>query len=272
MPARTFKAMATVKSSLSGRRVVLTRAEGSNEAWRAELQKRGAAVLELPLIEVELGAAAANAGDVLDTLGSYEWILFTSANGVKGFFKSFFEKYKDIRCLGPSRIGCVGKATAAELDRLHLQTDILPDEATGDALATALMEADNLENLKLLLVAGNLAGEGIAERLTREGQAIVDTFVVYETREADATGAADIAAFREGGADALVFASPSAVKSFVAQASALKTSAGARQPKVVVIGPTTASAAKQSGIPVAAEAAEASARGVADAVEKALGK
>lgn len=259
------------KLSLSGRRVVLTRADGTNETWRVELERRGATVLEMPLIAVDLGAdASATATDVLETLGTYEWIVFTSANGVRGFFKSFFEKYKDIRCLGPSHIACLGKATAAELDRLHIQTDILPDEAEADALATALIEADNLENLKILVVAGSLNGDTLSRRLTDEGKAIVDTFVVYETRDADVAGAADIGEFRNKGADVIVFASPSAVASFVAQAARIKPQAGATQPKVVAIGPTTAAAVKQVGIPLGAECITPSATGVADAVEKLL--
>lgn len=261
--------MANAKLPLTGRRVVLTRADGTNETWRVELERRGATVLEVPLIAVELGAdPASTATDVLETLGTYEWIVFTSANGVRGFFKTFFGKYKDIRCLGPSHIACIGKATAAELDRLHIQTDLLPEESEADALATALMEADNLENLKILVVAGNLAGDTISRRLTSEAQAIVDTFVTYETREADAEGSSDLESFREKGADALIFASPSAVKSFVAQVARLKPQSGAKQPKVVAIGATTASAVKQSGIPLGAEAEAPSARGVADAVEK----
>lgn len=260
--------MAKAKLPLSGRRVVLTRADGANDTWRAELEQRGAVVLELPLVDVELGAQATAAEDILQSLGTYEWIVFTSANGVRGFFKSFFEKYKDIRCLGPSRIACVGKSTAAELDRIHIQTDILPDEATGDALADALIAADNLENLKLLLITGNRNRDTLEQRLIRDGQAIVDTFVVYETKEADAENATDIEAFREQGADAVVFASPSAVQSFVAQLARLKPREGATQPKVVAGGPTTAAAVRQAGIPLAAEAASTSAAGIADAVEK----
>ena len=260
--------MAKAKTSLSGRRVVLTRAEGANDNWRAELEQRGATVLELPLVSVELGAHASAAEDILQSLGTYEWIVFTSPNGVRGFFKSFFEKYKDIRCLGPSRIACVGKATAAELDRVHIQTDILPDEATGDALAEALLAADNLENLKLLLVTGNRNRDTLEQRLITDGQAIVDTFTVYETKDADAASASDIESFREKGADAVVFASPSAVESFVSQLSRLKPREGATLPKVVAIGPVTAAAVKQAGIPLAAEAAAPSAAGIAEALEK----
>lgn len=260
--------MAKAKPTLAGRRVVLTRAEGTNDTWRAELEQRGATVLELPLIAVDFAAVHASAGEILESLGTYEWIVFTSANGVRGFFKSFFEKYKDIRCLGPSRIACVGKATAVELDRVHIQTDVLPEEATAESLADALIAADNLENLKVLLVTGNRNRDTLEQRLVKDGQAIVDTFTVYETKEADAGEATDIEEFREKGADALVFASPSAVESFVAQLSRLKPREGAKHPKVVAIGSTTASAVKQAGIPLGAESAAASATGIADAVEK----
>ncbi len=260
--------MAKAKHSLSGRRIVLTRADGANDTWRAEFEQRGATVLELPLISVELGAHAAASEDILQSLGTYEWIVFTSPNGVRGFFKSFFEKYRDIRCLGPSRIACVGKATAAELDRVHIQTDILPDEATGDALADALIAADNLENLKVLLITGNRNRDTIEQRLAKDAQAIVDTFTVYETKDADAEDATDIENFREKGADAVVFASPSAVQSFVSQLSRLKPREGATLPKVVAIGPVTAAAVKQAGIPLAAESASPAAADIAEAVEK----
>ena len=139
-------------------------------------------------------------------------------------------------------------------------------------LATALLEADNLENLKVLVVAGSRNGDTISRRLTDEGQAIVDTFVVYETKEADAAESSDIDDFRDKGADALVFASPSAVKSFVAQLARVKPHEGARQPKVVAVGPTTAAAVRQAGIPLAAEAEAPSAAGIADAVAKAIGR
>lgn len=260
--------MAKAKQPLSGRRIVLTRAEGANNTWRDELEKRGATVLELPLISVQLGAQAAVSGEILESLGTYEWIIFTSANGVKGFFKSFFEKYKDIRCLGPSRIACIGKATAVELDRIHIETDILPDEATGDALATELIAADNLENLKLLLVTGNRNRDTLEDRLVKEGQAIVDTFTVYETTDADPADATDMESFREKGADAIVFASPSAVESFVGQLSRLKPREGAKLPKAVAIGPTTAAAVRQHGIPLAAEATSPTGAGVVEALEK----
>lgn len=256
------------KSTLTGRRVVLTRAEGANESWRTELELRGAVILELPLTVVELGASSASCEEILDSLGSYEWIVFTSANGVRGFFKSFFEKYKDLRCLGPGRIACIGKSTSVELDRIHLQTDVVPEESTGEGLALALMAADNLENLKILLVSGNRNRDILEDKLVKEAQAIVDTFVVYETKDADASEASDLESFRAEGADALVFASPSAVESFVSQLSRLKPVETARHPKVVAIGPTTAAAVKQHGIPLAAEAVSATPAGIADAVEK----
>src|SRR5882672_8537468 len=72
--------MAKAKPTLAGRRVVLTRAEGANDTWRAELEQRGATVLELPLTAIDLGAAHASAGEILESLGTYEWIVFTSAN------------------------------------------------------------------------------------------------------------------------------------------------------------------------------------------------
>ncbi len=258
------------EARLKGRRIVLTRPEGSAAAWRAALEKAGAEVAELPLIEVRLGAEQETLGEILAGIGEYDWVIFASANGVRGFFARFLERYRDIRSFGGARIACVGPATEAALRAFHLESDLTPETSDGVSLARALMGEHDLDNQKVLVVTGNLSPDELPRLLSEEGLAIVDTLRVYETAPADVAASDGAAAFRREGADLLVFASPSAVESFLHQAASLRLDPGARQPRTVAVGPTTAETLRRAGIPVGAVAERPTPEGIRDAAAAAL--
>lgn len=257
-------------SKLKNRRVVVTRPEEHNAGLRALLESRGAHVVEMPLIEIALDGNEEIAAEIFSAIGEYDWLVFTSANGVRGFFKKFFARFKDLRWLGPCRIACVGPATKKAVEDLHLEVDLVPDEHTGTALADALIAAHDLENLKVCVVTGNQNPDTLARRLTEEARAIVDAFPCYTTGDADVSEHPSAAEFREKGADFIVFASGSAVRSFVAQAAELRPEKNAARPRVVAIGESTAAALRQSGIPVAGIAGDATPEAVAAAIEALL--
>jgi uroporphyrinogen-III synthase len=245
------------KKSLSGRRIVLTRPAGSAAEWRGRLEAQGAEVIELPLIKVSKSVDLNTLAEVLQEFGAYEWIVFTSVNGVKYFFEEFIRVHVDIRALGLVRIAAVGEATAAALTDLHLRVDLQPKKASGEELAMELIKRESMDSAKVLVITGNKNREVLVETL-HEARAIVDTLPVYKTEETD-LGADPVASdFRAKGADAILFASPSAVQSFFDQAAALKLGAKARKPLAGSIGPTTTAAMKQLGLPVDFEAADAS--------------
>ena len=117
-----------------GRRIVVTRAQGRRpvhfrtHGWR----ELGADVLEVPTIKIMPTPTEQDAiVDALLELNAYDWLVFTSANGVTAFFDFFFRRFQDMRDLGGARIAAVGPATAAKLRELHLQVDLTPDEALG---------------------------------------------------------------------------------------------------------------------------------------------
>ena len=104
-----------------GKRIVITRPQGSaTEFLRETLSAHGATVLEVPLLDVEYAADATTLDATWAQMGQYDWLIFTSANGVHGFFERFFESFNDIRGLGLCRIACVGPATAAAIRAYHL--------------------------------------------------------------------------------------------------------------------------------------------------------
>lgn len=255
---------------LQNRRVVITRPEEHNAGLRDALATRGAEVVEMPLIEITFDGDEDIASEIFSMISAYDWLVFTSANGVRGFFKKFFKRFKDLRNLGPCRIACVGPATKKAVEDLHLEVDIVPEEHTGKALAQKLITEQDLENLNVCVVAGDRNPDTLAQTLTEKAHAIVDTFPCYSTTDADVGEHPALADFRTRGADFIVFASGSAVQSFVAQAATLRLEKSAMRPQVIAIGNSTASALRQAGIPVAGIAEFATPEAIADAIEALL--
>ncbi len=234
---------------LSGRRIVLTRASDQNSELHAKLAALGAEVLELPLIRVTKYVKNDDLAEVFPELGSYDWVVFTSANGVRYFFEEFRRVFEDIRALGLIRIACIGDATAKAITALHLKIECQPAKATAEALADELIGTGSLDSAKLLVVTGNMNRDVLVTKL-EEARAIVDTLQVYQTEKNDLKMDPAAADFRARGADAILFASSSAAQSFVDQAAALQLDTDARRPLFGSIGPQTSETMKKAGLPV----------------------
>jgi len=258
------------KLPLSGKRIVITRAREQAAEWRYKLEAQGAAVLELPLIHVKKDVNLETLAEVLTGFGSYEWVIFTSVNGVKYFFEEFRRVHDDIRAFGLARIAVVGEATAAAIRDLHLRVELQPKKASGEELAKELMTRESMDSAKVLVITGNQNREALVTML-EDDRAIVDTLPVYKTEETNLAKDPVAGDFRQNGADAILFASPSAVQSFFDQATALKLGPKARRPLAGSIGPTTTATMKQLGLPVDFEAADASLESLVTALQKKLG-
>ncbi|HNC23970.1 MAG TPA: uroporphyrinogen-III synthase [Opitutaceae bacterium] len=256
---------------LRGRRVALTRAGHQNSELHAKLAALGAEVLELPLIEVRKSVKNEDLAEVFPELGSYDWMVFTSTNGVRYFFEEFHRVFDDIRSLGLIRVACVGEATAKAVTAQHLRVECLPKTATAEALADELIATGSLDSAKVLVVTGNLNRDALVKKLEDEGRAIVDTLKVYETVKHDLSADPAAADFRANGADAILFASSSAVQSFADQAKALQLEKTARRPLAGSIGPQTSETMKQVGVPIDFTAKEPGLDALVAATVKALG-
>src|SRR5206468_60228 len=124
--------------SLFGRRIVVTRTREQASELSRQLLERGADVLEIPMIRIIPPRDQAPLLEALSGLNAYDWLVFTSPNGVTGFFDYFFKKFQDMREIGGARIAAVGPATAAKLRELHLQADLMPDEYVARRITGAL--------------------------------------------------------------------------------------------------------------------------------------
>ncbi len=239
----------SARLSLSGRRIAVTRAREQSPELAVKLTALGAEVVELPLITVSKEIDLHVLHDALSELGGYDWIVFTSANGVRYFLAEFYRVFDDVRSLGLLRFAAIGDTTAAAIREHHLKVESQPKEATAAALAEALIATGSLDSAKLLLITGNQNRDDLVIDLEAAG-AIVDRLQVYKTEQTDVAADPAAADFRAHGADAILFASSSAVQSFVDQAAALTLAKDAKRPLAGSIGPQTSETMKKVGMPI----------------------
>lgn len=255
---------------LQGKRVVVTRSSSQSGELSGMLAVEGAEVLELPLIEVKRASDPQTLDDAFNTLATYEWIVFTSTNGVRYFMELFLDRFDDIRAVGPARFACVGASTARVLAQWHLACDLMPDQANAEALGTALVETGSLDSAQVLVVTGNRNRDVLPKMLSEEGRAIVDTLQVYATELSALETLPQAQAFREAGAHAITFTSSSTAESFAKQAEHLQLQSYALRPLTISIGSQTSQTMIAKGMPVNAEASQPTLEALVDAVVKAL--
>jgi uroporphyrinogen III methyltransferase / synthase len=256
---------------LSGQRVVVTRARGQAGKLTTELERCGASVLEVPTIKIVPPTDAHDLADALLELNSYDWIIFTSTNGVDAFFEFFFKAFEDLRDIGGVRIAAVGPSTAAQLKELHLKVDVMPKEFTAARIVDALTAYESIENLKMLLVRAETATPELPKKLEEMG-AIVDDVACYRTvpETEDPNGAA--ASLTETGADWVTFTSGSTVENFHARFDLPQLIARHPKLKLASIGPETSKAIAILGLKPTFEAKEHTIESLIRGIEKAVEK
>ncbi len=259
------------KRPLFGQRIVVTRAREQAGQLARPLLDRGADVLEIPTIKIAPPADKQAVADALLELNSYDWLVFTSPNGVTAFFEMFFRAFEDMRDIGGVKIAALGPATAARLRELHLKVDLMPEEFTAQEIARAFAKFETIENLKILLVRAKVANPELPKALGAMG-AIVDDVACYETvtETEDLNGAA--ARLQESGADWITFASGSSVENFHARFDLPRLQAAWPQLKFASIGPETSKALVALGLQPAVEAKVHTIEGLLEALEKAVAK
>jgi uroporphyrinogen III methyltransferase/synthase len=254
------------KRSLFGKRVVVTRTREQASELSRELAERGAEVLEIPTIKVGPPTDAKDLADAMVGLNSYDWLVFTSPNGVAKFFEYFFRAFDDMRDIGGVRIAAVGPATAAKLKELHLKVDLMPDDYVGKKIADAFANFESIENLYILLLRAEVANADLPKQLEELG-AIVDDVAIYKTipETEDLNGAA--ATLHETGADWLTFTSASTVEHFHARFNLPELLKKFPATRTASIGPETSKALAALGVKPTIEARPHTIEGIVKSIE-----
>ncbi len=237
---------------LMGKRIVVTRTREQAGVLSRSLGDLGADVVELPTIRIDHPVDKKAFATSIGNCHSYDWIVFTSPNGVHRFFEAFFKAYEDVRSIGGARIAVIGPGTADAVKQYHLAVDLVPKKFVAEGLVAAFTEQEQrlgtIENLTVLRVKAEETRDVVTEGLTALG-AIVDECVAYRTvaETEDPTGAAE--SLKEEGADWITFTSSSTVEHFLAME--LPWPEGCR---AASIGPITSETLRKNGIEPALEA------------------
>ena len=243
---------------LFGRRIVVTRARAQADALKARLEALGAHAIELPTIEIRPPADPAPLDRAIANLAQYDWLIFTSATGVRRFVERLDGSAVDWRALR-ARICAIGPATRAAIESLHLKVDLMGAEYVAEGMLAAFADHD-LAGKRILLPRAAVARDVVPVELARRG-ALVDVVEAYRTEMPEDTRARASEVFAHK-PDWIAFTSSSTVQNFVTAAGR----AALDGVKVASIGPITSQTARALGIPVTVEAATFSIEGLVAAI------
>jgi len=250
---------------LLGKRVVVTRTSKQAGKLSRKLHDLGADVLEIPAIRIERPEREdleRFAKMVVDA-HTYEWIIFTSPNGVEHFFEAFYKIRSDARSIGGARIAAIGPATSAKLAEYRMATDLMPEKHVAEELLEAFKkEYGSIDNTTMLWVRPKEARDILSHGLTEAG-VILDEAIAYQTvpETGDPTG--NVKRFREEGADLITFTSASTVDGFLDLGLDIPD-----KTRIATIGPITSGTVVENGYEVDIEAEDHSIEGLIDAIRR----
>jgi uroporphyrinogen III methyltransferase / synthase len=250
------------KRPLLGKRIVVTRTRKQASALSNKLRALGAHVIELPTIRIEAPSNLREFAELVQDAHTYDWIVFTSVNGVEAFFDIFFKLYDDTREIGGVRIAAIGPATGQRVKDFHLHVDLQPEEFVAEAVVREFKKQGSIENERILLVRAEKARDVLPKELSTAG-AIVDEAFAYRTvpETRDTSGAQRQLA--QDGADLITFTSSSTVENFLALG--LPWPKGMR---IASIGPITSKTVRDQGLNVDVEARRHDIEGLVEAIRE----
>lgn len=251
---------------LVGKRIVVTRTREQAGELSHLLTEQGADVLELPTIRIADPSDKRDFAEAVVDSPHYDWLVFSSPNGVRRFFRAFFAVYEDIREIGGARLAAIGAGTAAELRKYGLMVDVMPKKAVAEELIAEFdRKADEfggLANSTMLWVHSEQSRRVIYQELMKR-QAIVDECIAYSTvAETDDPGG-NRARLREQGADIITFTSSGTVHHFMALQIPLPEGC-----RIASIGPITSATLAEYGLRPDVEAADHTIPSLVDAIIK----
>jgi uroporphyrinogen III methyltransferase/synthase len=230
---------------LFGKGIVITRPEAQAEEFASLLHAQGARVIHFPTIKIVPPVSYDGLDRAIAELSAYQWIIFTSANGVVFFLRRLKELGRDIRDLKEVRICTIGPATAAQLEHLGIRVDLVPDEFISEGVVKAF-EKLNVRGSSVLLPRAETARDVIPEGLKELG-ATVDVVTAYRTVNSGKDKSELASLMNEGKVDIITFTSPSTVENFMEiMGRDYVTPKGV---KIACIGPVTAATVKKAGLP-----------------------
>ncbi len=252
---------------LFGKRIVTTRAQEQTAEFSQLLMAYGGEPVELPTIHLAPPASWKAVDQAVGRMDQYQWLIFTSVNGVTPFMQRLQATGKDARAFATLRICCIGPRTAQELERYGLKADLVPTEYQAEGLI-AILAKEHVRGRRVLIPRAEVAREILPDQL-RELGAQVDVVPVYRT----VAPAVDVEPLKqqlqEGRIDVVTFTSSSTVRNFVELLGGTESARHlVAQAAIACIGPITARTAEEYGLTVTILPTENTVPALAEAIAK----
>jgi uroporphyrinogen III methyltransferase/synthase len=246
------------KLPLFGQAIVVTRAAEQSGEMVAALRNLGAEVIELPTIEIRPAEDYAPLDRAIGNLRDYQWLIFTSVNGVRFFLDRLDHNGADLRAIA-GRICAIGPATRDALEQFHLKVDVVAERYVAEGLLTALAPWD-LSGARVLIARAAVARDLLPEELAKRG-ACVEVVEAYRTVAPPDLAVRAISALSKKPAW-ITFTSSSTALNFIGAVGADRV----REIRCASIGPITTATLSQRGISVTVEASSYTVPGLVQAI------
>ena len=244
---------------LTGKTVVITRARAQADEFVTELKRYGADVVVCPTIEIKPLEDYARLDEAIEHLYGYDWLIFTSANGVDHFFKRLHQQQRNAHELDEIKVCAIGDATAERLHSLHVHVDVVPAEFKAEGVYAALVSfmggEESLRGMNILIPRASVARDFLPKALDQAG-ARVDVVPAYSTSLPEHLDKGHVAAMLSGSADCIAFTSSSTVKNLATLFDTQDLSGPLKNVIVACIGDVTAATANEYGLTVQIQPSE----------------
>jgi uroporphyrinogen III methyltransferase/synthase len=248
---------------LFGKRILVTRARHQASVLSRLLSERGAQPVELPTIDIQRVIDTAELDRAISNLVRYQWVIFTSVNGVEAFWGRLHSLKLDARALHGVKVGAIGPATAESLEQRGITPDYCPAVYTSEGLIAGLGSLD-IAGQSFLLPRADVADKQLAEGIVQLGGEVHEVAVYKTVPVADAFSEAKKLIVSKK-IDVITFTSSSTVSNLIA---ALRDEVATNSVKIACIGPKTADAAARAGLEVDIVASEHTIPGLVTAIEE----
>lgn len=252
------------KKPLFGKNIIVTRAREQASSLVTRLADLGARCVECPTIRIVGETDFSHIDQAVRNLADYQWLVFTSVNGVRFFFDRLFFLGKDARDLGHLKTACIGPATAAQLRLSGINSDIVPESYRAESVVEAFSH-ESMTAKKVLLPRARDARPVLPQELSRMG-AVVDEVVTYRAEQSAESAERLIAELSAGTIDMVTFTSSSTVTNFHSIVADKNGQEFLRGVTIAAIGPVTAETARDLGYHVDIAADKFTIPGLCDAI------
>ena len=246
---------------LFGQRILVTRAREQASAFSEMIEAAGGEALEAPTIMIDSQEDTPELSEAVKAAGNYDWIIFTSVNGVHGFFNAMTKNKQDIRSLGNAKICAIGPKTKEALENKGLLVEAMPEKFVAESVIECLKPLLNAGE-RILLPRSDLARTVLVDVLKEMGME-VDEVIAYKTKKVDRFNEEIIEKIKDKSMHIITFTSSSTVKNFMEIVEDRSLLDGVL---LASIGPITTQTLKEFGCTPDIEAKEYTIKGLYDAI------